>query len=165
MTTIGHGEGLHLLPQADLAGEIEGLRDDLRNERDRHLRTLADFKNYRRRIERDGNKLAEDTNRTAFRSLLGIVDDMENALRWTSHGEQALVEGITRIHSKLVAMLEAQEVRAFDSAGKQFTPALHEAVAVTKRSDVEPGTILEVMRQGYFWKSELLRPAQVQVSE
>ena len=80
MSTFAQREPLSLLPQADLAAEIEGLREDLRTERDRHLRTLADFKNYRRRIERDGNKIAEEGNREVFRSLLTIVDDLENAL-------------------------------------------------------------------------------------
>jgi molecular chaperone GrpE len=155
----------NLLPQADLAGDIERLQEDLRNERDKHLRTLADFKNYRRRIERDGNKVAEEGKREILRSLLSIVDDLDNALRWTGHGEQALVKGVPIIHQKLVALLEAQGVRAIDSVGKPFSPDLHEAVAVTERANVEPGTVVEVLRQGYLWKDELLRPAQVQVAE
>lgn len=165
MATLPQGKKHDLLPQADLAGEIERLQEDLRNERDRHLRTLADFKNYRRRVERDGNKLAEEGKREVLRSLLSIVDDLDNALRWTSHGEQALVKGVPIIRQKLVALLEAQGVRAFDSVGKPFTPDLHDAVAVTERTDVEPGTVVEVLRQGYLWKDELLRPAQVQVAE
>jgi molecular chaperone GrpE (heat shock protein) len=56
-------------------------------------------------------------------------------------------------------------VRPFYSVGMQFTPDLHRAVAVTKRARAEPGTIVEVLRQGYLWKDELLRPAQVQVAE
>ncbi len=165
MTALPKEGKLRLLPQADLAGDIERLQEDLRNERDRHLRALADFKNYRRRIERDGNKLAEEGKRDVLRALLGIVDDLDNAVRWTSHGEQALVKGVPIIQQKLVALLEAQGVSAFDPVGKPFTPDLHEAVAVTERADVEPGTVTEVLRKGYLWKNELLRPAQVQVAE
>ncbi len=156
---------LHLLPQADLAGEIEQLQEALRNERDRHLRTLADFKNYRRRIEREGNNIADEAKREVLRSLLGIVDDLDNALRWTSHGEQALVKGLPIIQQKLIALLETYGVRPFESVGTPFTPDLHEAVSVTERDDVKPGTVTEVLRKGYFWKDELLRPAQVQVAE
>ena len=165
MSTFAQREPLSLLPQADLAAEIEGLRGDLRTERDRHLRTLADFKNYRRRIEREGNKIAEEGNREVLRSLLTIVDDLENALQWTSHGEQALVQGVQIIHKKIVALLEAHGVRSFDSLGMPFTPDLHQAVAVTERASVEPGTVVKVLQQGYLWKDELLRPAQVQVVE
>ena len=156
---------LHLLPQADLAGEIEQLQEALRNERDRHLRTLADFKNYRRRIEREGNKLADEGKREVLRSLLGIADDLDNALRWTSHGEKALVKGVPIIQQKLIALLETYGVRSFVSVGAPFTPDLHEAVSVTESDDVKPGTVTEVLRKGYFWKDELLRPAQVQVAE
>ena len=58
----------NLLPPADLVGEIQRLQEELMNERDRNLRALADFKNYRRRIERDGNKIAGEVNgRSYFR--------------------------------------------------------------------------------------------------
>lgn len=165
MSTRAQREPYSLLPQADLAAEIEGLREDLRTERDRHLRTLADFKNYRRRIERDGNKIAEEGNREVLRSLLDIVDDLDNAIRWTNQGEQALAKGVPIIHKKIIALLEAHGVRSFDSIGMPFTPDLHQAVAVAERATVEPGTVVKVLRQGYLWKDELLRPAQVQVAE
>ena len=78
-----------LLLPANLPGEIDKLRDDLRIERDRNLRTLADFKNYRRRIERDGNKVAEEAQRKIILPLLDIVDDMEKALEWANGEEQS----------------------------------------------------------------------------
>jgi molecular chaperone GrpE len=165
MLIPGQTEEFNLLPQADLAGEIEQLKEELRNERDRHLRTLADFKNYRRRIERDGNKLADERIREVLRSLLDISDDLDNALRWTNHGGQALVKGVPIIRQKLIALLERHGVRTFKSAGMPFTPELHEAVSVTERNNVKPGTVTEVLRKGYLWKDELLRPAQVQVAE
>lgn len=158
-------EVTYQLPPADLPGEMELLREDLRSERDRHLRTLADLTNFRRRIEREGKNLAEEGKREVLLSLLGVVDDLENALRWTGHGEEALVKGISAIHQKLVALLGVHGVRSFDAVGKAFTPDLHEAVAVVKRPTVEPGTVVEVLRQGYLWKDELFRAAQVQVSE
>lgn len=165
MAIRAQAETHDLLPQADLAGEIEQLQEELRNERDRTLRTLADFKNYRRHIEKDGNKLADEGIREILRSLLSVVDDLENALKWSGHGEQALVNGVSVINQKLVALLESQGVRVFDSLGKPFNPDMHEAVSVVDRASVESGTVTEVLRQGYLWNDELLRPAQVQVSE
>jgi molecular chaperone GrpE len=165
MAPLAHTKNNRLLPEADLGAEIDELKGELRAERERHVRTLADFKNFRRRIENDGSRLADEAKREILRSILGIVDDLDNALRWTSHGERALAEGVPIIHQKLIALLEAQGVHAFDSVGKPFTPDLHEAIAVTKRADVQTGTVVEVLRQGYLWKAELLRPAQVQVAE
>lgn len=165
MGPLTHGGNINLLPAADLTGEIETLKEDLREERDRHVRTLADFKNYRRRAERDGAKIAEEGKREVLQAMLGIVDDLDNALVWTSRGEQALVKGVPIIRQKLVAVLEAHGVRTFESAGTAFTPDLHEAAAVTQRNNVEPGTVVEVIRRGYLWKDELLRPAQVQAAQ
>ena len=153
-----------LLLPANLPGEIDKLRDDLRIERDRNLRTLADFKNYRRRIERDGNKVAEEAQRKIILPLLDIVDDMEKALEWASGEEQPVVKGVQIIHKKLLALLETNGILPFKSAGTPFNHELHEAVAMTEHEDCEPGTVVDELRRGYLWNNSLLRPAQVRVA-
>jgi molecular chaperone GrpE len=164
MATLAQENEDNLLPATDLEGEIERLQENLRDERDRHLRTLADFKNYRRHMERDGNTLAEDGKREMILPLLDIIDDMEKMLQWTTDEEQAVVKSAHIIHEKLLALLESQGVRPFDSVGKLFTPDLHEAVAVAEHEEVEPGTVVNELRRGYLWKDEFLRPAQVRVA-
>jgi molecular chaperone GrpE len=154
----------HLLQPADFQKDIDELREQLLEERDRHLRTLADFSNYRRRVEREGNKMAEAGKREIILPLLGVIDDLERALLWANDIDQQAMEGVRIIYRKLVALLEHQGVHPFDSVGKLFTPDLHEAVAVTEDEGVEPGTIIEELRKGYLWNNELLRPAQVRVA-
>lgn len=154
-----------LLPPADLTTEIEGLQEELINERDRNLRTLADFKNYRRRIERDGNKIAEESKREMLLSLLVIIDDMEKALHYSNDTEQSFVKGVQSIYQKLLALLETYGVLPFESVGTPFNHNLHEAVAMAKHKKSEPGTVIDELRRGYLWKNELLRPAQVRVAE
>jgi molecular chaperone GrpE len=155
---------LHLLGSADFDGEIEGLNEKLSQERERHLRTLADFKNYRRRMERDGNKIADAGKREMFLPLLAIVDDLEKALQWANGDAKPLMAGLKIIHQKALALLEAQGVRPFESLGKQFTPDLHEAVALAKADGAGEGIVVDDLRRGYLWRDELLRPAQVRVS-
>ncbi|MGB2869258.1 MAG: nucleotide exchange factor GrpE [Bacteroidota bacterium] len=154
----------NLLPPADWAGEIERLHEDLRAERDRTLRALADFKNYRRRIERDGNKLAEAGKREVMLALLDIVDDMERAVRSATDGEQPSVKGVQVIHQKFLALLESHGVRPFVSVGTPFNHNMHEAVAMAKQNGSESGTVVDELRRGYLWNDELLRPAQVRVA-
>jgi molecular chaperone GrpE len=155
----------NLLLPADLAGEIDKLKEDLSAERDRHLRTLADFKNYRRRIERDGNKYAEEANRRIFLSLLAIIDDLEQALLSPNEDERPLADGVKMIHRKFLDLLEKEGVRPIESVGKKFDPEMHHAVAAVKCKGVERGTVIDDLRRGYFWKNELLRPAQVRIAE
>ena len=163
------GIGLHrnegnLLPEADLAGEMEQLREDLRAERDRHLRTLADFKNYRRRIERDGNTLADEGKRVMILALLVIMDDLEKAIQSAADEAQPIEQGLHIIHQKSLALLKTQGVLPFESVGTSFNPHLHEAVAMVDQEGSEPGTVVDELRRGYHWNNELLRAAQVRVA-
>jgi molecular chaperone GrpE len=165
MEILIHENEQNLLPPADLAAEIQKLQEELIHERDRNLRTLADFKNYRRRIERDGNKIVEEGKRGMMLPLLDIIDDMEKALQCVNDTEQPLVKGVQIIYQKLLAMLETFGVLPFESVGTPFNHNLHEAVATAKHKGSKPGTVIDELRCGYLWNNELLRPAQVRVSE
>ena len=122
------------------------------------------FKNYCRRIEREGNRIAEAGKREIILPLLEVIDDLERTLQWRNEIDQPLMEGVYIIYNKLLTLLKNQGVHPFESVGKQFTPELHEAVTMTEDEYVEPGTIIEDLRRGYLWNNELLRPAQVRVA-
>jgi molecular chaperone GrpE len=159
-----HEHEQNLLPPADLAAEIQRLQEKLIDERDRNLRTLADFKNYRRRIERDGNKLSEEGKREIILPFLAIIDDMEKALQSANDAEQPFVKGMRIIHQEFLALLEKHGVLPFVSVGTPFDHNLHEAVAMAKHEGSEPGTVVDELRRGYLWNNELLRHAQVRVA-
>jgi molecular chaperone GrpE len=154
----------HLLPPADLGAEIQRLQEGLQGERDRHLRTLADFKNYRRRMERDGIKIAGEGKRGVILPLLDIIDDMEKALQCTNGKDQPFVQGMRIIHQKFLALLKTHGVLPFESIGLPFNHDLHEAVAMVKDERNESGTVVDEFRRGYLWNNELLRHAQVRVA-
>lgn len=154
----------NLLPPTDLEAEINRLQDELINEREQNIRILADFKNYRRRIERDGNKIAEENKRGMLLALLEIIDDMEKALQSANDAKLPYVEGLRIIHKKFLALLEKQGVLPFECIGTPFNHNLHEAVAMATHEGSEPRTVVDVLRCGYIWNNELLRPAQVRVS-
>lgn len=154
-----------LLPPTDVEAKIQKLEEELILERDRNLRTLADFKNYRRRIERDGNKIAEEGKRAMLLPLLDIIDDMEKALQFAEEAEQPSVKGVRIIHKKFLALLEKQGILPFISVGTPFNHELHEAVAMAKHDGSVPGIVLDELRRGYLWNNALLRHAQVRVAE
>ncbi|MFA6467611.1 MAG: nucleotide exchange factor GrpE [Bacteroidota bacterium] len=158
--------GVHtMLPPADWAGEIERLKAEISNERDRNLRTLADFKNYRRRIERDGITMAEEGKREVFRGLLEIIDDIEKAQQWTESNNSDFVKGMRIIHQKFLSLLEANRVVPFQSVGRMFDPAQHESLSLVKAQGVHSGMIVDELRRGYSMNNTLLRAAQVRVSK
>ncbi|MFH1195389.1 MAG: nucleotide exchange factor GrpE [bacterium] len=159
-----HENEQNKLLQTDLAEAIQSLQEELLKERDLNLRTLADFANYRRRIERDGNKIAEESKRGMFISMLEIVDDIEKALQSAVIEKQSPLEGLQLIHKKFLALLETQGVLSFESVGTPFNHEIHDAIAMAEYDGSEKRTVIDELRRGYLWNNELLRPAQVRVS-
>ena len=150
--------------------EIERLNEELRQEHERYLRTLADFENYRKRVERERAKAAQAGKREIILSLLEVLDGLERALQHLENASPSLAEGVRAIHRKLLSLLEAHGVTPFESLGRTFDPALHEAVGVVESSQVESsqfaaGTVAEELQRGYRWDDELLRPARVRVAQ
>jgi molecular chaperone GrpE len=153
-----------LLLPADLARHIDTLEDQLRAEHDRYLRALADFTNYRRRTEREGNKRADDAKREIILLLLGVLDDVDKALEWTDAADQAVADGVRHIHQKLLLLLEAHGVLPFVSLHVMFDHDLHDAVALAEGTGQPVGMIVDELRRGYTWHAGVLRPAQVRVA-
>jgi molecular chaperone GrpE len=164
MTPFPQKNKQQLLQAADLSEEIERLHAKVDDEHNLYLRTMADFKNYRRRIERDGNSLAREGKREIILQLLEIIDDMDRSLQWGEDGGQNLLKGVQNIQQKSLTLLENLGVIPIDSLGTQFDPDLHEAVSIVEQEVVDQGTVIDEMRRGYLWENELLRPAQVTVA-
>jgi molecular chaperone GrpE len=126
---------------------------------------MADFKNYRRRIEREGNKIAEESKKGIMLPLLDIIDDMEKALQHGNNAGPSFMKGVQIIHQKFLALLETHGVVPFESVGTPFDHHRHEAVAMVNHEDGEPGIVVDELRRGYLWNNELLRTAQVRVAK
>ena len=150
-------------PPAGLA-EPAQLQEELRRERDMHHRALADFDNYRRRIERERAGAAQSGKLDMVTQLLDLVDSFDRALQHGGEAPAAWREGIQSIHRKLLGLLEAQGVKAFESVGQPFDPAVHEAIGAVESEIHEPGLVAEEVQRGYRWGDTLLRPARVRVA-
>ncbi len=144
--------------------EIDILQSQLRSEHEMYLRSLADFDNYRRRIERDIASSVESGKRDLILSFLEIVDSFERALQQVGNASAALVEGLEATHRKTLALLQTQGVAPYKSVGEKFDPALHEAVATVSSSEYVPGVVIDELRRGYRSGDKVLRPALVRVS-
>jgi molecular chaperone GrpE len=145
--------------------EIELLREELRHEHDMYLRALADFDNYRRRVERERSSAARSGKREVILPLLNVLDDFDRALTHLGDAPAALSDGLRAVHRKLLGLLDAQGVTPFKSLGEPFNPELHEALGSVDREDQEPGTVAEEMQRGYRWGADILRHARVRVAK
>ncbi|MGA7722044.1 MAG: nucleotide exchange factor GrpE [Ignavibacteriaceae bacterium] len=154
----------YLLPPNDLEADNLRLQEELINERDRNVRALANFKNYRCRIEREGNRISIEGKKDLLLSLLDIIDDFDKAIKPVNRNQQSSIKGLANIHKKFLSILEKQGVYPFECVGRPYSRILHSAAEMDINESIEPGTVVEELRRGYFWNNEVLRPAQVKVS-
>ena len=142
---------------------IAQLQEDLTTERERHLRLLAEFDNYRRRTRQE-RALAEETGkREVLLAVLDVKDDVDRALLHIRETSDAVADGLRLIQQRFNNFLEAHGVTAFESEGDVFDPEIHEAMTMIDGDGEQSGTVYSEHRRGYFMNGKLLRPSRVAV--
>jgi molecular chaperone GrpE len=148
----------------DDASEVERLKEEVRREHEMYLRALADFDNYRRRVERERTSAARSGKRDLIVSLLDVIDNFDRALEHIGDAPSSIADGVQAIHRKLLGLLEAQGITPLESRGETFNPELHEAIGSVATDQYESGTVADEVQRGYRWGDEVLRPARVRVA-
>jgi molecular chaperone GrpE len=149
----------------DDPSEIARLREELRREHDLYLRALADFENYRKRVDRDRAAVARSGKRDIIMSLLSVLDDFDRALEHVGEAPPSVAEGLQSVQRKFLKFLESQGITPLQSVGAPFDPLLHEAIGTVESDKVESGAVAQELQRGYRWGDDVLRPARVRVAE
>jgi molecular chaperone GrpE len=150
-----------------LQEDPDQVREERDDYRDRLLRSIAEFDNYRKRVERERRELAEFASSELLQELLPLVDDLERALAATPAASAAVAgyrAGVELIHRQLMDLLRKRGVTAIESLGADFDPHVHQAVARDVSSAHRDGEVIEELRRGYKLGERLLRPAMVKVA-
>jgi molecular chaperone GrpE len=143
--------------------ELFRLRREVADLRDRSVRTLADFDNYRKRSERDRQDAKRYAQVEPMREFIGVMDNLELALSAGGSAED-LKRGVEMIHRQMLDLLRRFGVKDVAAAGQPFDPALHEAVSREEDPTVKAATVKEELRRGYMIHDRLLRPSMVKVA-
>jgi len=146
------------------AEELQRQRDDFY---DRLLRQTAEFDNYRKRIERDRQSMADAVTTDVVRDLLPLVDDLERALKADTgeDGAEAYRRGVELIHRQLLDILRKRGVTAIEALGTDFDPHVHEAIAYEPAPGKREGEVIEEFGRGYMLNDRMIRPAVVKVAK
>ena len=134
---------------------------------DRLLRMAADFENYKKRAAREKEDWTKFSNEDLIKSILPFIDNLERAV---DHAEKVidagvLIEGIKLTLQQILQTLNRFGLTPFESVGKPFDPARHEAMLVVETDRHEPDQVVEEFQKGYFLNERLIRPATVSVSK
>jgi molecular chaperone GrpE len=160
-------DGLYEIIEGESTGELDPeivrLMEELDTERERGLRMLAEFDNYRRRTRQQQALAEQNGKREVLLELLDVMDDFDRALLHIGEAPDGVADGLKLLHQRFSNVLYSNGVTPFDSEGKPFDPAVHEAMIVIDGDGEESGTIYTEHRRGYFINGELLRPARVAV--
>lgn len=143
--------------------EIDRLERELADLRDRSMRTLADFDNYRKRAERERQELRRYALLEPLRDVLEVVDNLERAASAGGSAED-LKQGVEMIVRQLQDFLRRHGVSTIESRGEVFDPAVHEAVSRRESEAVSEPMVDEEYQRGYRLHDRLLRPARVVVA-
>ncbi len=151
----------------ELLDKCVSLKKELKEMKDKYLRSLADLDNYRKKVLKEKKEWEYIATSRVLYKLLSIVDDFERALKSISETSSIdeVKKGVELIYKEMLDLLKSEHVHPFDSEGERFDPTKHEAILTMESSDHEEGTILNEVSRGYKMKDRILRPAKVVVSK
>lgn len=129
-------------------------------------RLQADFDNFRRRTKDKEAKMEDDVKAKVLKSFLPVVDNFEMALVHVQKSgvSDTYVKGMELLLKQFITFLKDADVVEMEAQGKPFDPHFHEAVMQITSDEWDDDTVSMVMKKGYMYKDQVLRPASVQVS-
>ncbi|MGE0060485.1 MAG: nucleotide exchange factor GrpE [Xanthobacteraceae bacterium] len=149
-------------PLAEAQREAAEMKDKL-------LRTLAEMENLRRRTEREVSDARLYGISGFARDVLGVADNMQRAMQALedelrgNESVKVLVEGVELTERELLKVLEKHGVKRFSPLGEKFDPNMHQAMYEVPDASAAPGTVAQVIQDGYKIGERVLRPAMVAV--
>ncbi|MBT8353140.1 MAG: nucleotide exchange factor GrpE [Desulfofustis sp.] len=150
---------------------LEESRAEVVEWQDTALRAMAEFENYKKRMERERSTMLKYSGESIFRELLPVVDNLERAVEQgivdgveAEQNLNALLEGVELTLKSLQATLEKFEVKPIDAVGQPFDPTVQEALSMEASASVPANHVVSEFEKGYHYKDRLLRAARVIVS-
>ena len=158
-----NAESENLEDNASDLDEIEA-SDELEAERDRYLRLLADYENFRRRTEKEKLAVFGDATAKCVEQLLPVVDNFERAVDSPCSDEE-YHKGMMMILEQLRGFLEKLGVSEIKALGEEFNPNIHQAIKRAEATEeFSENTVCEVFQKGYMLNERLIRSAMVAVA-
>ncbi len=153
--------------QATGESELEKLKAELEAGKDKYLRLVAEFDNFRRRSAKERIELAQTAGREVIQDLLEVLDDSDRAQKQldSSDGKE-VKEGVTLVFNKLRSLLQSKGLKPMEAIGKDFDPDLHEAITEIPAPTKElKGKVVDEVVKGYYLNDKIIRHAKVVVGK
>lgn len=146
--------------------KVAELQASVNELRDKHLRLLAEFDNYKKRTMRERLDLMNSASKDVMVSLLPILDDFDRAKKSADDPSNAEVfsDGVTLVYNRLNNVLQNMGLKAIQSTGEPFDVELHEAITEIPVPDENmKGKVIDTLEKGYVLNDKIIRHAKVVV--
>jgi len=165
-------EGQEIATESDQTVDLQNQLDAMK---EKWLRAEAELENFRIRARKEKEDAHQYAASGFARDVILILDNIERAITSQSPGNisvddlpknvQDLIKGIEMVSKEAINVFEKHGIKQIDAKFKAFDPAFHQAVFEVETSDNAPGTVVQILQQGYLIKDRVLRPAMVGVAK
>jgi molecular chaperone GrpE len=155
------------LSAASLQQRLAQIEQESASFKDQYLRTAAEMRNYKRRVEQERGDLIRNAGANILMKMLPILDDLDLAM---SHVPDEIAasswfSGLKLVQTKLQTVLEGEGVKPIQALGQPFDPNFHEAVMHEAAGPENAGKVTAELRRGYLLHDRVIRPTMVKVGE
>ncbi len=144
--------------------EIDKLKQENVELKDKYMRLYADMENLRRRTAKEKLELQKTANESLMLAMLPVLDDFERAAKTLKSDIpelEAAKLGFDLIHNKMLKTLENKGLVAITSIGEAFNSELHEGITQIPTSDDMKGKVVDEVEKGYYLGEKVIRFAKV----
>lgn len=148
--------------------EIEKLEQEVADWKDKYLRLVAEFDNFRKRNAKERLELMQTAGKEVIIDLLDVLDDCDRAQKQieTSNDLKTLKEGVSLVFNKLRNVLTSKGLKAMETKNTQFNPDLHEAITeIPSPTEALKDKVVDEVTKGYYLNDKLIRHAKVVVGK
>lgn len=158
----------HLDDEVGEESEMEKLRAELEEAKDKYIRLVAEFDNFRKRNAKERVELIQTAGKDVIQSLLDVLDDSERAQKQmeTSDDLSQIKEGIYLVFNKLQSVLQHKGLKKMEAVNQPFDADLHEAITeIPAPNENMIGKVIDDVQSGYYLNDKLIRFAKVVVGK
>jgi molecular chaperone GrpE len=147
--------------------ELDTLKEELQEQKDKYLRLFAEFDNFRKRSARENLELRQTAGKEVIISLLDVLDDCDRAEKQLQTTEDLpLKEGVQLVFSKLRSILQGKGLKAMQSIHTDFDVEKHEAITeIPVQDPALKGKVIDEVQKGYYLNDKIIRFAKVVVGK
>lgn len=156
----------HSEKEIALQQEIEIIKAELEESKDKYLRLFAEFDNFKKRSVKERFELMKTAAHETISAMLPVLDDFDRAKKSAENGSETFSEGVQLVYQKLYNILEHKGLKSMESTGENFDPEWHEAITdIPAPSEDMKGKVIDTIEKGYILNDKIIRYAKVVVAK